>query len=171
MNDPRTHHFGKGWKWDVGMRCRDLESDGADYKGRVWNTPQEMFVLYLPVFTISRKWWTLNKANPVRGYRIKQSDFSSSSPYLPVRYMLSSEVRIPVQNQNIYMLLCNSYLRFRGTLTKHGDYVPATSKIIRNSVLHMINKISYEHNGVELDQAREVGITVMMKNSLSLTRN
>ncbi|KAJ8865823.1 hypothetical protein PR048_033345 [Dryococelus australis] len=60
------------------------------------------------------------------------------------------------QNQDIYMLPRNSYLRFRGNLTKAGVDVPALIKIIRNCVLHMIDQIFYEFKGIKLDQTRYV---------------
>ncbi|XP_063223271.1 uncharacterized protein LOC134531492 [Bacillus rossius redtenbacheri] len=102
---------------------------------------------------------------------ITKTEIHSYLPYLSGPYPLSSEIRIAVQNQDIYTVPCNSFLQFRGTLLKDDGDIPTTTKIVRNGILHMISKISYELNGIELDQTRDVGITCTLKNYLSLTHN
>ncbi|EFN72547.1 hypothetical protein EAG_05411 [Camponotus floridanus] len=101
----------------------------------------------------------------------------------------SDEIRIPIQQQDLYMLSCESFLYVEGRLqTKKNPPPPAssgesgkpgstskepsaslTSWLVNNCVAFMFEEIRYELDGVEIDLNRNVRITSTIKNYASLT--
>ncbi|XP_063232510.1 uncharacterized protein LOC134536638 [Bacillus rossius redtenbacheri] len=102
---------------------------------------------------------------------ITKSEVHSYSPYISGPYLQSSEVIITIQNEDVYTLPSQSFIRIRGVLLKNNGQHPTTTWIIRNGVLHLFSRISYNLNGIELDSVRDPGITCTIKNYLNLTRN
>ena len=103
--------------------------------------------------------------------RLTKFEIHSYQSFISGPYALPSEVRIAVQQQDIYTLPSRSFLRIRGKLLKADGGVVATTQIRRNGILHLFDRITYLFNGVELDQTRDVGVTTSMKNYVSLSPN
>lgn len=83
----------------------------------------------------------------------------------------SSEIRIAIQQQDIYTLPYESFLLVQGKLLKTDGTVGSTSKIASNGILFLFDRISYELNGTELDNSKEPGITSSLKTYISATTN
>ncbi|RLU21311.1 hypothetical protein DMN91_005684 [Ooceraea biroi] len=101
---------------------------------------------------------------------------SSILPVLRLRY--SDEIRIPIQQQDLYTLPCESCLYIEGTFSivgtsagEGGDLVAHTdqARLVNNCAAFLFDEIRYELNGVEIDRSRNVGITSTFKNYASLT--
>ncbi|XP_067212221.1 uncharacterized protein [Linepithema humile] len=82
----------------------------------------------------------------------------------------SDEIRIPIQQQDLYTLPCESFLYIEGKLVTPADENRDNVCIMRNNcVPFMFDKMRYEFDGVEIDRNRNVGITTTIKNYISLT--
>ncbi|KYN20082.1 hypothetical protein ALC57_07569 [Trachymyrmex cornetzi] len=101
--------------------------------------------------------------------RIVKIETHTYNPYANTTFGHSDEIRIPIQQQDLYTLPCDSFLYIEGRLTvkKKNDQISTTLGI--NRVAFMFDEIRYELNGVESDRNRNVGITSTIKNYVSLT--
>jgi len=79
-----------------------------------------------------------------------------------------SEIRISIQQQDLYTL-CKSFLYIEGKLTVKKRNDKSQTMHGNNCVALMFDEIRYELNGVETDCNRNVGITSIIKNYVSLT--
>lgn len=92
------------------------------------------------------------------------------NPYANTTFGHNDEIRIPIQQQDLYTLPCESFLYVEGRLIikkKNDDGLETT--LGNNCVAFMFDEIRYELNGVEIDRNRNVGITSTIKNYISLT--
>ncbi|XP_053976343.1 uncharacterized protein LOC128875055 [Hylaeus volcanicus] len=89
--------------------------------------------------------------------------------YANTTFEHNNEIRIPIQQQDLYTLPCESFLyvggRFRVKKPKEG----VEPHLGNNCVAFMFDEIRYKLNGVEIDRNRNVGITSTIKNFVSLT--
>lgn len=93
-------------------------------------------------------------------------------PYASSTLNNNDEVRITIQNQNLYILPSKSTLHVLGKFTKDDNTaVAATTKLINMSIGHMIKEFRLLMNGVEIDRNTNVGITSTMKGYLSFSPN
>ncbi|XP_011633259.1 uncharacterized protein LOC105424631 [Pogonomyrmex barbatus] len=97
------------------------------------------------------------------------------NPYANTTFGYSDEIRIPIQQQDLYTLPCENFLYIEGKFAtresaKEGTAKEITrAKLINNCVAFMFDEIRYELNGMEIDKSRNVGITTLMKNYASLS--
>lgn len=85
----------------------------------------------------------------------------------------NEEIRVPTQQQDLIVLLCESYLYVEEIIVEDGkegkggveEYVGMDN----NCVALMFDEIRYEINGVEIDRAKNVGITFILKSYASTT--
>lgn len=104
---------------------------------------------------------------PYSDENIVKKDYHSYIPYIH-SFKNNDEIRITLQNQDLYVLPCESYLYIEGKVTK-SDGKPAENGRLRNNcVAYMFDEIRYEVNGVEIDRTRYLGITSTVKSYLSL---
>ncbi|EZA55663.1 hypothetical protein X777_04305 [Ooceraea biroi] len=106
---------------------------------------------------------------PIFDDRIVKIETHTYNPYANTTFGHSDEVRIPIQQQDLYTLPCESFLYVEGKLTIKK---PAANKRVvleNNCVAFMFDEIRYELNGVDIDRSRNVGITSTLKNYVSLT--
>lgn len=123
---------------------------------------------------------------PVFDERIVKIESHTYNPYANTTFGYSDEIRIPIQQQDLYTLPCESFLYVEGRVQtknnpppesdkKHGSAskessAPAISAwLANNCVAFMFEEIRYELDGVEIDRNRNVGITSTIKNYVSLT--
>lgn len=102
---------------------------------------------------------------------ITNFEIHTHQPYASTSFNNNDEIRIPIQQQDMYTLPCQSYIYLEGKLLKK-DGKPATStKFINNGIAFLFSEIRYELNGVVIDSVRNPGITATMKSYLSFTPN
>ncbi|XP_070522396.1 uncharacterized protein [Cardiocondyla obscurior] len=107
---------------------------------------------------------------PIFDNSIVKIETHTYNPYANTTFGYSDEIRIPIQQQDLYTLPCDSFLYIEGKLTKKNnldDKLAAALGI--NCIAFMFDEIRYELNGVEIDRSRNVGITTTLKNYISLT--
>ncbi|XP_070531431.1 uncharacterized protein [Cardiocondyla obscurior] len=101
---------------------------------------------------------------PVFDDRIVKIETHAYNPFANTTFGYSDEIRIPIQQQDLYMLPHESFLYIEGKLTK--SKVVAESDVILgdNCIAFMFDEIRYELDGVEIDRNRNVGVTSTLKN-------
>ncbi|XP_077260480.1 uncharacterized protein LOC143896451 [Temnothorax americanus] len=115
---------------------------------------------------------------PIFDERIVGIEIHTYNPYVSTTFGYNDEIRIPIQQQDLYTLPCDSFLYVEGRLI-HDDDGATTSagkddqrqyaKLVNNCVAFMFDEIRYELDGVEIDRCRNVGVTSTIKNYVSLT--
>ncbi|XP_011859406.1 PREDICTED: uncharacterized protein LOC105556907 [Vollenhovia emeryi] len=109
---------------------------------------------------------------PIFDERIVKIETHTYNPYANATFGYSDEVRIPIQQQDLYTLPCESALYVEGKLSDEASTTTnQTSKLTSNCVAFMFEEIRHELNGVEIERNRNVGITSTIKNYISLTSN
>ncbi|XP_026824774.1 uncharacterized protein LOC113561780 [Ooceraea biroi] len=115
---------------------------------------------------------------PVFDERIVGLETHTYNPYANTSFGHSDEIRIPIQQQDLYTLLCESYLYIEGTFSivgtaaGEGDGGAAhtdQARLVNNCAAFLFDEIRYELNGVEIDRSRNVGVTSTLKSYASLT--
>ncbi|XP_029673951.1 uncharacterized protein LOC115242061 [Formica exsecta] len=96
------------------------------------------------------------------------------NPYANTTFGNSDEIRIPIQQQDLYTLPCESFLYIEGRLeskksSSAEEESALTTRLVNNCAAFMFEEIRYELDGVEIDRNRNVGITSTIKNYVSLT--
>ena len=91
------------------------------------------------------------------------------NPYANTTFGHNDEIRIPIQQQDLYTLPCESFLYVEGRLTIKKRNDESETTLVNNCVAFMFDEIRYELNGVEIDRNRNVGITSTIKNYVSVT--
>lgn len=86
-------------------------------------------------------------------------------------YNNSDEIRISIQNQDLYLLPSDSFIYIEGRLLKADGSPSNTARLVNNSMAYLFDNIRYELNGVEIDQNKNVGHTSTLKNYVSFTDN
>lgn len=91
-------------------------------------------------------------------------------------YRENDEIRIPIHQQDLYVLPSASSIYIEGSVKVYGkdetgkmvskDYQPTN-----NFLLYLFQEIRYELNGIEIDRIKNAGITSTMKSYVSLGNN
>lgn len=103
---------------------------------------------------------------------IAHYEIHTHQPFASSTYNNNDEIRISVQHQDLFVLPSRSALHVYGRLTKpDGTAAPANTKFVNNGICHLFEDIRYELNGIVIDQCKNVGITSLMKNLVSLSPN
>ncbi|XP_076278013.1 uncharacterized protein LOC143207948 [Lasioglossum baleicum] len=115
---------------------------------------------------------------PIFDNRITKIELHTYNPYANTTFENSDEIRIPIQQQDLYTLPCKSFLYVEGKLSLPGKLeLPVegeshidTVTLENNTGAFMFEEIRYELNGVEIDRSRNPGATTTLKNYVSLSR-
>ncbi|XP_075167835.1 uncharacterized protein LOC142239997 [Haematobia irritans] len=105
---------------------------------------------------------------PFSDENITKKDYHSYVPYIR-SFKNNDEIRITIQNQDLYVLPAESYIYIEGTITVASGERAINARLKNNCVAHMFDEIRYELNGVEIDRSRYLGISSTIKNFASLT--
>ncbi|KYN27345.1 hypothetical protein ALC57_03271 [Trachymyrmex cornetzi] len=106
---------------------------------------------------------------PIFDDRIVKIETHTYDPYANTTFGHSDEIRIPIQQQDLYTLPCDSFLYVEGRLTVKKKNHQMSSTLGNNCVAFMFDEIRYELNGMEIDRNRNVGITSTIKNYVPMT--
>ena len=99
--------------------------------------------------------------------RITKVDEYVFKPYNNTAINESDEIRIAVQSENILALPSESFIYLEGTFTQ-PDGSATTAKIANNGMAFLFDEVRIDLNGVTIDRTRNVGITTLIKNLISL---
>jgi len=107
---------------------------------------------------------------PIFDDRIVKIETHGYNPFANTTFGHSDEIRIPIQNQDLYILPHQSFLYVEGKLTKNGPADAGGDVALGNNcVAFLFQEIRYELNGLEIDRNRNVGITSTLKNYVTLS--
>lgn len=109
---------------------------------------------------------------PLSDENIIKKDYHTYTPYLQ-SYNNNDEIRISIQNQDLYVLPSESFIYIEGSIAdmNNSKLVASTEnfRLKTNFVAHLFDEIRYELNGIEIDRTRHLGISSTIKNLVSLT--
>lgn len=100
---------------------------------------------------------------------ITHIEYHTHSPYASTRYGNNDEIRIPIQQQDIFTLPSESFLYIEGKWNKNtGVTADINVNLVNNGLAFLFEEIRYELAGVEVDRTKNVGITSTIKTYLSI---
>lgn len=106
---------------------------------------------------------------PLSDENIIKKDYHTYIPYLQ-SYNNNDEIRISIQNQDLYVLPSESYIYVEGSVADEKTSKPSSNfKLKNNFVAYLFDEIRYELNGIEIDHTRYLGTTSTIKNLVSLS--
>lgn len=91
-------------------------------------------------------------------------------PYASSTFNNSDEIQIAVQNQDHCILTGKSSLHIQGKLIKNDGTPTNNTRFIINGICHLFEEARYELNAVEIDKCKNVGLTSVIKNYVSIYR-
>lgn len=95
--------------------------------------------------------------------------YHSYSPYT-TSFNYNDEIRIVIQQQDLYTLPCESYIYIEGEIKrKNSTDVTAIPALVNFATAHLFSDIRYEINGFEIDRCKNAGITGLLKGYASLS--
>lgn len=112
-------------------------------------------------------------SSPAYDNSIDGIEYHSHKPYV-TSFNRNDEIRIPINQQDLYILPSASTLFIEGTvnLVKKDSKQKVTSvEFTNNPLLFLFQDIRYELNGVEIDRVKNAGMSTTMKSLLSFNEN
>jgi hypothetical protein len=106
---------------------------------------------------------------PIFDDRIVKIESHTYNPYANTTFGYSDEIRIPIQQQDLYTLPYESYIFIEGKLKIKKPAAGSDVVLGNNCVAFMFDEIRYELDGVEIDRNRNVGITSTLKNYVTMS--
>ena len=106
---------------------------------------------------------------PIFDDRIIKIETHTYNPFANTTFDHSDEIRIPIQQQDLYTLPSESFLYIEGKLTVKKPTAGSDVTLGNNCIAFMFDEIRYELDGVEIDRNRNVGITSTLKNYVSMS--
>lgn len=104
---------------------------------------------------------------------IESFEFHSYKPFV-TSFGFNDEIRIPINQQDLYVLPSASTLYIEGTVVVFNRETKAqvnTVHFTNNPILHLFQDIRYELNGIEIDKIKNAGVTTTMKSLLSMNEH
>lgn len=112
--------------------------------------------------------------NPSFDNRITKIETHTYNPYANTTFENNDEIRIPIQQQDLYVWPSESFLYIEGkvSLTEAKPAGVTTDvSLDNNCIAFLFDEIRYEIDGVEIDRCRNPGITTTLKNYVCLTKS
>ena len=106
---------------------------------------------------------------PIFDDRIVKIETHTYNPFANITFGYSDEIRIPIQQQDLYTLPYESFLYIEGKLTINKPENGTSVVLGNNCIAFMFDEIRYELDGVEIDRNRNVGITSTLKNYVTIS--
>src|SRR5436190_22138464 len=100
-----------------------------------------------------------------------EKEYHSHNPYASSKLANNDEIRIPIQQQDVYTLPCESYLYIEGKVTKKDGTDGTTVPFINNPMAFLFEEIRYELSGITVDATKKLGVTSTLKGIVSFTPN
>jgi len=101
-----------------------------------------------------------------------EKEYHTHNPYASSKLNNNDEIRIPIQQQDIYTLPSESYLYIEGkVLKKDGKTTGTTVPFINNPMAFLFDEVRYEISGVTVDSTKRVGIASTLKGLCSISPN
>lgn len=104
---------------------------------------------------------------------IESYEYHSYKPYIS-SFNTNDEIRIPINQQDLYVLPAASTLYIEGKVSVRSSTTKSTVTsvhFVNNPILFLFQDIRYKLNGVEIDKIKNAGLTTTIKSYLSLNEN
>lgn len=106
---------------------------------------------------------------------IESFEYHSYKPYVS-SFNKNDEIRIPINQQDLYVLPALSCLYIEGRVDVYKQNNTSKDKVsnvhfVNNSAQFLFQDIRYELNGIEIDRIKNAGVTTTIKSYLSLNEN
>eukprot|EP00102_Acyrthosiphon_pisum_P022817 XP_016660027.1 PREDICTED: uncharacterized protein LOC107883799 [Acyrthosiphon pisum] len=95
--------------------------------------------------------------------KITKIEYHSYTPYT-TSFNNNDEIRISIQQMDVYPYLHESFIFLEGKITETGQV-----KLSNNGFSYLFEQVRLEINGIEVDSTRVLGITSSMKGYISGT--
>jgi len=102
---------------------------------------------------------------PVTDEAIEEYEYHEYEPITGTIRNNPGEIRIPIQNQDIFTYPCESYLLVEGRLTKNDGTVYANADAItltNNAIMHLFSNIKYQLSEQEVESLIHQGQATTM---------
>lgn len=113
-------------------------------------------------------------STPVYDNTIDGIEYHSYKPYI-TSFNRNDEIRIPINQQDLYVLPSASTLYLEGTVlvqkSRESKDLATSVQFTNNPLLFLFQDIRYELNGIEIDKIKNAGITTTMKSILSMNES
>ncbi|KMQ88087.1 hypothetical protein RF55_12483 [Lasius niger] len=106
---------------------------------------------------------------PIFDDRIVKIETHTYNPFANTTFGHRDEIRIPIQQQDLYTLPHESFLYIEGELRINEPAEGSNVELGNNCVAFMFDEIRYELDGVEIDHNRNVGVTTTLKNYVTIS--
>ncbi|XP_036143388.1 uncharacterized protein LOC118648600 [Monomorium pharaonis] len=106
---------------------------------------------------------------PIFDDRIVKIETHTYNPFANTTFEYNDEIRIPIQQQDLYTLPYESFLYIEGKLIIKKPVAGSDVTLANNCIAFMFDEIRYELDGVEIDRNRNVGITSTLKNYVTMS--
>lgn len=100
---------------------------------------------------------------------IIKKDYHTYGPYIH-SFKNNDEIRISIQNQDLYVLPSESYIYIEGKIIVRGRNNQDIT-LRNNCFAYMFDEVRYELNGIEVDRTRYLGTTTTIKTFASINRD
>jgi hypothetical protein len=98
-----------------------------------------------------------------------EKEYHTHTPYASSKLKNNDEIRIPIQQQDVYTLPSESYLYIEGQVTKKDGTVGTTVPFISNPMAFLFEEIRYELSGIIIDSTKRVGVSSTLKGMVSFS--
>lgn len=106
---------------------------------------------------------------PFHDTSVTKFQYHNYTPLFQNSYGRSDEIRIPIPNQDSFILPCKSFLYFEGKIDNSTK--PNNINLVKNYVAYMFDEIRVEISGITVSTVRNPGLVSTMKYYLTLDRN
>ncbi|XP_036139529.1 uncharacterized protein LOC118644646 [Monomorium pharaonis] len=106
---------------------------------------------------------------PIFDDRIVKIETHTYNPFANTTFEYNDEIRIPIQQQNLYTLPYESFLYIEGKLIIKKPVAGSDVTLANNCIAFTFDEIRYELDGVEIDRNKNVGITSTLKNYVTMS--
>ena len=102
--------------------------------------------------------------------RITRKQFHNYAPYTTT-FNNSDEIRITIQQQDLYVLPHESYLYVEFSVARKGTNAGELPKFVNNYGAFLFEELRYELNGFEIDRCKHAGISSCLKGYATFSRH
>lgn len=115
------------------------------------------------------------KSNGVSDETITSIQHHIYNPYT-TSFNYSDEIRIAIQQQDLYVLPHDSYIYIEGVINANipagaNDAGKVVPHFVNNAIAYLFDEIRYELNGIQIDSCKNVGIISTIKGYISFRPN
>lgn len=100
---------------------------------------------------------------------VSKFEYHTYTPLFQNSYNRNDEIRIPIANQDSFILPHKSFLALEGKV--HNDTKPDELNLTKNFITYLFSEIRIELNGIPIETVRNPGLTSTLKYYLTMDRN